>query len=52
MDFLRYLESTVRIVAPNVTEIIGPKVASKLIALAGGIQELAKIPASNIQVLG
>ena len=35
-------------VAPNICEIIGPKIASKLISAAGGVGELAKIPASNI----
>ena len=52
MDLLLYLESTVKNVAPNVCEIIGPKIASKLVSAAGGITELAKIPACNIQVLG
>jgi U4/U6 small nuclear ribonucleoprotein PRP31 len=52
MDLLLYLESTIRNVAPNVCEIIGPKIASKLVSAAGGIAELAKIPACNIQVLG
>ena len=52
MELLLYLESTVKNVAPNVCEIIGPKIASKLVSSAGGISELAKIPASNIQVLG
>lgn len=49
---LLYLEKTVKSVAPNVCEIIGPKVAAKLVSTAGGITELSRIPASNIQVLG
>jgi len=40
------------IVAPNVTEIIGPKVTSKLLSAAGGIEELARIPACNLLVIG
>lgn len=52
MQILQYLESRIRIVAPNICEIIGPKITSKLVSTAGGINELAKIPASNIQVIG
>ena len=52
IEILKYLESRIKIVAPNVCEIIGPKVTSKLVSTVGGIAELAKIPASNIQVLG
>lgn len=52
MDMLLYLEMTIRSIAPNVCEIIGPRVTSKLVATAGGIVELSRIPACNIQVLG
>ena len=52
IEMLLYLEKTVKSVAPNVCEIIGPKVAAKLVSTAGGITELSRIPASNIQVLG
>jgi U4/U6 small nuclear ribonucleoprotein PRP31 len=40
------------IIAPNVTEIIGPKVTSKLVSAAGGIEELSRIPACNVLVIG
>lgn len=40
------------IIAPNVSAILGTRVAAKLIAAAGGISDLVKIPACNIQVLG
>ena len=52
MTLLLYLESRMSIIAPNVCEIIGPKVTSRLISSAGGIEELARIPAGNLQVLG
>jgi len=52
LEILKYLESRIKTVAPNICEIIGPKITSKLVSVAGGISELAKIPASNIQVLG
>jgi U4/U6 small nuclear ribonucleoprotein PRP31 len=49
---LTYLERRMTLIAPNVSAIVGTRVASKLIASAGGIQELSRIPACNIQVLG
>jgi RNA processing factor Prp31 len=41
------------LIAPNLCAVVfGNTIASKLIASPGGIVELAKTPASNIQVLG
>ncbi|MEM2961792.1 MAG: C/D box methylation guide ribonucleoprotein complex aNOP56 subunit [Candidatus Bathyarchaeia archaeon] len=37
---------------PNLASVIGPTIAARLISLAGGIDNLAKMPASTIQVLG
>ena len=45
---LSYLERRMHIIAPNVSAIVGTRVAAKLIASAGGISELSKIPACNI----
>ncbi len=39
-------------IAPNVAEITGHLIAARLIALAGGISELAKFPSSTVQLLG
>ncbi|MDH5447640.1 MAG: C/D box methylation guide ribonucleoprotein complex aNOP56 subunit [Candidatus Bathyarchaeota archaeon] len=47
-----YADSTVEEVAPNVQALVGSLLAARLIALAGGITNLAKMPASTIQVLG
>ena len=49
---LSFLEQRMTLIAPNVSAIVGTRVAAKLIAAAGGIQELSRIPACNIQVLG
>ena len=49
---VHYLESRMSFLAPNVSAIVGTRVAAKLIAAAGGIVELSKIPSCNIQVLG
>ncbi len=47
-----YADSTVADVAPNVQALAGSLLAARLIALAGGLNNLAKMPASTIQVLG
>ena len=47
-----YLESCMQVVAPNLCELLGSLTASKIISAAGGVKELAAIPACNIQVLG
>jgi nucleolar protein 56 len=39
-------------VAPNTNAIAGPLLGARLIAVAGGLRNLAKMPASTIQVLG
>ncbi|MFT4946828.1 MAG: nucleolar protein 56 [Natronomonas sp.] len=46
------VESTAISVAPNLTALAGAELAARLIALAGGLDELAKKPAGTIQVLG
>jgi nucleolar protein 56 len=38
--------------APNLTSLLGPRLAAQLIAHAGGLERLARLPASTIQVLG
>jgi nucleolar protein 56 len=47
-----YVEGIAREVCPNLAEVGGPRVAAKLIAHVGGIEKLAKLPSSTIQVLG
>jgi nucleolar protein 56 len=39
-------------VAPNLAGLAGPELAARLIALAGGLGELAKKPSGTVQVLG
>ncbi|WP_264555237.1 NOP5/NOP56 family protein [Halocatena marina] len=48
----RYLERTVPEVAPNLAMLAGPVLAARLIALAGGLETLAKKPSGTVQVLG
>jgi len=47
-----YIGRVAKEVAPNVTELVGPLLAARLISLAGSLEELATMPASTIQVLG
>ncbi len=39
-------------IAPNLALLIGPIIGARLIASAGGIKRLSRLPASTIQVLG
>jgi len=47
-----YLEKTMSEVAPNTQALVGSLLGARLIAVAGGLQNLALRPASTIQVLG
>ncbi len=38
--------------APNLNALLGPDLAARLLAQAGGLDRLARLPASTIQVLG
>jgi nucleolar protein 56 len=48
----RYVDSVMEEIAPNISAITGPLLGARLIALAGGLKNLAKMPASTVQVLG
>ncbi len=39
-------------VAPNLAAVLGPLLGARLIAKAGGLEKLAKLPASALQVMG
>jgi len=47
-----YLNTTMEEVTPNIKAIVGSLLGARLIALAGGLTSLAKMPSSTIQVLG
>ncbi|MEJ2244290.1 MAG: C/D box methylation guide ribonucleoprotein complex aNOP56 subunit [Candidatus Bathyarchaeota archaeon] len=47
-----YVESVMDEVAPNTKAVAGSLLGGRLIALAGGLMNLAKLPASTMQVLG
>jgi len=47
-----YVDKVMNQVAPNMTSLAGPKLSARLVSIAGGLENLAKMPASTIQVLG
>ncbi|MBS7635647.1 C/D box methylation guide ribonucleoprotein complex aNOP56 subunit [Candidatus Bathyarchaeota archaeon] len=48
----KYIDALVEDVAPNLKAVAGSSIGARLIALAGGLENLAKMPASTVQVLG
>lgn len=48
----KYLESLVKEIAPNFSELAGPMIAAKLIARTGRLEKLARMPSSTIQLIG
>ena len=52
-DELRaFVEAEAPAIAPNLAAIAGPVLAARLIALAGGLESLARKPSGTVQVLG
>lgn len=47
-----YLTARMAAIAPNLTEMVGELVGARLIAHSGSLMNLAKSPASTIQILG
>jgi len=47
-----YVGHVMREVAPNITELVGPLLGARLLSLAGSLENVAKLPASTVQVLG
>uniref|UniRef100_A0A7S0NG10 Nop domain-containing protein n=1 Tax=Phaeocystis antarctica TaxID=33657 RepID=A0A7S0NG10_9EUKA len=47
-----YLRNRMQAIAPNLTTVVGELVGARLIAHAGSLMNLAKQPASTVQILG
>lgn len=47
-----YVERTAPTVAPNLAALAGPVLAARLVALAGDLESLARMPSGTVQVLG
>ncbi len=51
-DFPCPLPCQMHVVAPNLSALIGETVGARLISHAGSLTNLAKYPASTVQILG
>jgi len=51
-DIKTKLEEKMKEVAPNLSNLLNPILGAQLIAIAGSLEKLAKLPASSIQILG
>jgi len=51
-QLFEYLKSRMNAIAPNLTVLVGELVGARLIAHAGSLINLAKHPASTVQILG
>ncbi|WP_458190442.1 NOP5/NOP56 family protein [Haladaptatus sp. NG-WS-4] len=51
-DLRSFVERQAPAVAPNLSDLAGPVLAARLVALAGGLESLAKMPGGTVQVLG
>lgn len=47
-----YIDGLMAQIAPNLRTVVGGSIGARLISLAGGLERLARLPASTIQVLG
>ncbi len=48
----KYIDSLAKQIIPNLSTLVEPSVASKLVTEAGGLSRLAEMPSSTIQVIG
>jgi nucleolar protein 56 len=51
-DLRAFVERAAPETAPNLAALAGPVLAARLVALAGGLESLAKQPSGTVQVLG
>merc|ERR1712203_220650 len=51
-QLFEYLKNRMEAIAPNLTALVGELVGARLIAHAGSLLNLAKHPASTVQILG
>lgn len=51
-QMLAFVESRMNSVAPNISAIVGTTIAAKLVGAAGGLEKLAELPSTVVQILG
>jgi U4/U6 small nuclear ribonucleoprotein PRP31 len=49
---LRFVETRMAVMAPNVAAMLGARVGAQLLACAGGLAALSRAPSCNVQVMG
>jgi nucleolar protein 56 len=47
-----YITRRMEELSPNLSAVVGPLLAARLVALTGGMERLGRLPASTIQLLG
>lgn len=52
MKMYEYVQQRMNLIAPNLCAIVGASTAAMLVAQAGGLGPLSKIPSCNLQILG
>jgi U4/U6 small nuclear ribonucleoprotein PRP31 len=50
VQIIKFVESRMHQIAPNLSAAIGSEVAARLMGVAGGLMSLSKMPACNVQV--
>lgn len=51
-EITEYLEKSLKEIAPNLLDLAGVSLATKLIAKAGGLDRLSRMPSSTVQLIG
>lgn len=51
-SLLRFIESRMLTMAPNVSALVGTYIAARLIGHVGGLQALSRMPACNVMLVG
>ncbi len=49
-DILKLVQMKMHTIAPNLSAAVGTEIAAKLMGVAGGLLNLSKMPACNVQV--
>jgi U4/U6 small nuclear ribonucleoprotein PRP31 len=51
-ELVQFVENSMESLVPSICALVGSSTAARLLGLAGGLQELTKIPSCNLQVMG
>lgn len=51
-SLIDYVDQKMSEIAPNLSDLVGPSLGAKLIAHIGGIEKLAVLPSSTVQIMG